>query len=52
MANLLLYCLMPDGSSDTQSALPSRNTGFFKKLRPVLITLAAILGLLSLNLDY
>ena len=48
---VLLYCLVADGNSDNQSAFPFSNTGFFNKLRKVLITRSAIEGPLSVNLD-
>ena len=44
---VLLYCLITDGSSEIQLALPAKNTGFFNKLRIVLTTRSAILGPLS-----
>ena len=42
---------MTDGSSDTQLALAARKTGFFDKLRIALITLLAILGPMSVNVE-
>ena len=42
---------MTDGSSDIQLAFPFSNTGFFNKLRIVLITRSAIEGPLSVNLE-
>ena len=48
---VLLYCLITDGNSLTQSAFPAKNTGFFNKLRIVRITRSAILGPLSVYLE-
>ena len=42
---------MIDGNSLNQLALPFSNTGFFKRLRIVLMTRFAIEGLSSVNLD-
>ena len=36
---VLLYCLITDDNSDNQSAFAAKNTGFFNKLRIVLMTL-------------
>ena len=48
---VLLYCLKIDGISEIQLALPFSKNDFFKKLRIVLITLSAIEGHLSGNLE-
>ena len=39
---LLSNNLITDGNSDNQSAFPDKNTGFFKELFKILITLSAI----------
>ena len=41
---VILHCLITDGSSLNQLALPARKIGFFNKLRKVLITCSAIDG--------
>ena len=46
---VLLYSLLTDGSSLNQSAIPFSKTGFFDKLRIVLMILSDIEGLLSVN---
>ena len=43
---------MMDGNSRSQSALLLSNTGFFGKLRIVLITFSAIEGFSSVYFDY
>ena len=48
---VFLYCLKTHGSSLNQSAFPAKKTGFFNKLRIVLITRSAIEGPLSVNLE-
>ena len=48
---VLLYCLITDGSSVNQSALPAKNFGFFNKFLLVLMTRSAIDDLLSVNLE-
>ena len=48
---VLLYCLITDGSSLNQLALPARKIGFFNQPRIVQKTRSAIDGPLSANLE-
>ena len=49
--NEILYFFMTNGSSDIQLALLFSKTGFFNKLRKVLMTRSAIEWTLSVNLE-
>ena len=48
---VLLYFLVIDDNSDNQSAFHFSSTGFFDKLRTVLITRSAFEGPLSVSLE-